>query len=99
VGARNVAQAAELLRALHEQVHKMTQQLVRLERQHVTGTNSAAWAIRYQAAALRLEISEAQILIDRLERRYLNGDGHAQPRLPEQPRRSVARLQQGTRSP
>jgi hypothetical protein len=36
---------------------------------------------------------EAEIFIDRLVRRYLNGNGHAQPGLPEQSRRSTARLQ------
>jgi hypothetical protein len=61
VGARNVAQAAELVRALHKQLHKMTQQLVRLERQHVTGSNSRASAIRCEAAELRRDIIEAQI--------------------------------------
>jgi hypothetical protein len=62
VGARNVAQAAELVRALHEQLHKITQQLVRLERQDVTGMNSRASAIRCEAAELRRNINEAQIL-------------------------------------
>ena len=38
-----------------------------------------ASAIRCEAAALRRDIHEAQFLIDRLERRYLNGNGHAQP--------------------
>ena len=62
VGARNVAQAVELVRALHEQLHKITQQLVRLERHDVTGTNSRASAIRCEAAELRRDINEAQIL-------------------------------------
>jgi len=48
--------------ALHEQLHKITQQLVRLERQDVTGMNSRAWAIRCEAAELRRDINEAQIL-------------------------------------
>jgi hypothetical protein len=88
---RDAAQAVELVRALRDQLHKMTRQLARLKRQDVTGTNGRASAIRCEAAALRRDINEAQFLIDRLERRYLNGSGHAQPRLPEQPRRSVAR--------
>jgi hypothetical protein len=83
------AQAVELVRALRDQLHKMTRQLARLEREDVTGTNSRASAIRHEAAALRVDIGEAQFLIDRLERRYLNGNGHAHPRLPEQPRRSA----------
>ncbi len=78
--ARDVAQAAELARALRHRVHEMTHQLVRLERQHVTGTNSRASAIRCEAAELRRDINEAQILIDRLQRRYLNDDGPARAR-------------------
>jgi hypothetical protein len=93
VDGRDAAQAVELVRALRDQLHKMTRRLAWLERQHATGTTSLPLAIRCEAAALRLDINEAQFLIDRLERRYLNGNGHAQPRRPEQPRRSVARLQ------
>ena len=89
VDDRDAAQAVELVRALCDQLHAMTRQLARLERQGVTGTNCRSSAIRYEAAALRRDIREAQILIDRLERRYLNGNGHAHPRLPEQPRRSA----------
>ena len=73
----DAAQAAELARALRDQPNEMTRRLVRLERQHVSGTNSRASAIRCEAAALRLDINEAQILIDRLQLRYLNGNGHA----------------------
>jgi hypothetical protein len=40
----------------------MTQQLVRLERQDVTGTNSRASAIRCEAAELRRDLNKAQIL-------------------------------------
>ena len=77
------AQAVELVRALCDQLHAMTRQLARLERQGVTGTNGRASAtIRREAATLRRDISKAQFLIDRLERRYLNGNGHAQPRRP-----------------
>jgi hypothetical protein len=79
---RDAAQAVELVRALRDQLHEMTHQLVRLERQDVTGTSSRASAIRCEAAALRRDISEAEILIDRLQRRYLNSRGHAQPRRP-----------------
>ena len=91
----DAAQAVELVRALCDQLHKMTRQLSRLERQGVTGTNVRASAtIRHEAAALRRDISKAQFLSDRLERRYLNDNRHAHPRLPEPPRYSVARLQQ-----
>jgi hypothetical protein len=79
---RDAAQAVELVRALRHQLHDMTHQLVRLERQDATGTSSRASAIRCEAAALRRDINEAQILIDRLQRRYLNSDGHAQRRRP-----------------
>lgn len=80
VVAREVAQAEQLVRALRDQLHKMIHELVRLERQDVTGTSSRASAIQCEAAALRLDINEAQILIDRLQHRYLNSDGHAPPR-------------------
>ena len=69
---RDVAQAVELVRALRNQLHEMTHQLVRLERQDVTGTSSRASAIRCEATALRRDINEAQILIDQLQRCYLN---------------------------
>jgi hypothetical protein len=87
VVARDVAQALHLVRALRDQLHEMTRELVRLERQDVTGTNGRASAIRCEAAALRRDINEAQILIDRLQRRYLNDDGQAQPGRPARVRR------------
>jgi hypothetical protein len=80
VNARDVAQAVELVGALRDQLHEMTHRLVLLECHDVPGTNGPASAIRCEAAALRLDISDAQFLIDRLQRRHLNGDGHAQPR-------------------
>jgi hypothetical protein len=79
---RDAAQAAELVRALRDQLHEMTHELVRLERQDVTGTSSRASAIRCEAAALRRDINEAQTLVNLLQLRYLNSDGHAQPRRP-----------------
>jgi hypothetical protein len=94
VDERNAAQAVQLIRALRDQRHEMTRQLARLERQGVIGTNGRISAtIRHEAAALRRDIRQAQTLIDRLEHRYLNGDGRTQPRQPEHPRRSTARLQ------
>jgi hypothetical protein len=63
-----VAQAVEFVRALHTHLRKMTSQLAWIERQEVTSRN----AMRLEAAALRRDINEAQILIDRLHRRYLN---------------------------
>ena len=84
VDARDAAQAAELVRALRNQLHVMTHELVRLERQDVTGTgtSSRASAIRCEAAALRRDINEAQTLVDLLQLRYLNRNRHAQPRRP-----------------
>jgi hypothetical protein len=75
MGDCEVAQAVELVRALRQQLHEMTYRLTWLEsHQDVTGTNGQASAIRCEAAALRLDISEAQFFIDRLQRRYLSGD-------------------------
>jgi hypothetical protein len=79
---RDAAQAAEVVRALRNQLHVMTHELVRLERQDVTGTSSRASAIRCEAAALRRDINEAQTLVDLLQRRYLNSNRHTQPRRP-----------------
>lgn len=75
---RDADQAVELVRVLRDQLHKMTRQLAWLERIDVTGTTSRPLAIRCEAAALRLDISEAQVLIDRLQRRYLDGDERTQ---------------------
>jgi hypothetical protein len=75
---RDAAQAAELVRTLRDQLHGMTDRLVRLERQDVPSWTSRALAIRCEAAALRRDVNEAQILIGRLQFRYLNDDGHAQ---------------------
>jgi hypothetical protein len=78
----DAAQAVELIRALREQLHRMTHQLASLERHDFADTNSRAPAVRREAAALRLDISEAQLHIDRLQRRYLHTDEHARPRRP-----------------
>ncbi len=59
----------ELVRALREQLDKMTARLAWIERQGVTGRNR-----RLEATWLRRDINEAQLLIDRLQRRYLNGE-------------------------
>jgi hypothetical protein len=71
VGASEVAQAVELIRALREHLVKMTSQLAWIERRDVTGRNARAYAMRIEATALRRDINEAQTLIDRLHRRYL----------------------------
>ena len=73
----DAAQAVELVRALRDQLHQMTHQLAWLDRQDVTGTNSRA----SEAAALRRDINEANVFIDRLQRRYLNSDAPAPRRV------------------
>jgi len=73
MGACEAAQAVELVRALRHQLHKMTTQLARVNGQGVTGRSHRARAMRLEAAALRRDIREAQVLIDRLERRYGSG--------------------------
>jgi hypothetical protein len=65
----------ELVRALRQKLDEMTTQLAWVERQGVTGRNGRACAMRLEAAALRRDIRQAKVLIDRLQRRYLNGDG------------------------
>ena len=78
MGECQAAQAVELVRALRHQLHEMTKELAWVERQDVTDRNGRACAMRMEAAALRRDIQEAQFLIDRLQRRYLNGAEHTQ---------------------
>ena len=66
------------------QLLEMTSQFVWIERQDVTSRNGRAWAMRVEAATLRRDITEAQILVDRLQRRYLGDGGPAQARRPVQ---------------
>jgi hypothetical protein len=68
------AQAVEFIRALRHELHAMTSRLAWIERQGVGGSKARARAIRLEAAALRRDIKKAQVLIDRLQRRYLSGD-------------------------
>lgn len=70
VGGCQSAQAAEFIRALHLQLLEMNRQLAQVEGQGVTGRTKRACAMRNEAAALRRDITEAQTLIDRLQRRY-----------------------------
>ena len=74
MGVREEAHVLELVRALRHQLNLMTTRLAWLERQDVTGSNGRACALLLEAAKLRRDIKEAQALIDRLQRRYLNGD-------------------------
>jgi hypothetical protein len=71
----DTAQAVELIRALRQQLHEMTTRLARMERQGAADGNERARATWLKAAALRIDITEAQVHIDRLQRRYLNGNG------------------------
>jgi len=80
MGYHQVAQAVELVRALRDQLQEMTTHLAWVERQDVTSRNGRACAMRMEAAALRRDIKEAQVLIDRLQRRHLNGDGESRTR-------------------
>ena len=86
-----VAQALELVRAVRHELHEMTTELAWVERQEVTGRNGRASAMRMNAAALRRDIQEAQLLIDRLQRRYLNGDEQIQQRPPVRQPRAMPR--------
>ena len=67
MGDCDSAQAMELVRALHDVVDEMTRKLAWLEH----------CGARLEAAALRLDINEAQMHISRLQRRYLGGDRRA----------------------
>jgi hypothetical protein len=81
MGDCEVAQAVELVRALCDQPHQMTRQLAWVESRDVTTTGRES-ALGLEAAALRRDIAEAQMHIDRLQRRYLSGDQRTQPRRP-----------------
>ena len=72
----DAAQALELVRALRHQLHEMTIKLTWLERQAANSSTDRSSAIRSEAAALRRDIDEAQIYVSRLQRRYLNVNGH-----------------------
>jgi hypothetical protein len=64
------AQAAELIRALCRHLREMTLHLARIESRDVPGHNGHP--LRLEAAALRRDIAEAQMHVDRLQRRYLS---------------------------
>ena len=73
VAAWQAAQAAEFIRALQAQLRKMTSRLAWVERQGATDRSRRE--MRLEAAALRRDITESRVLIDRLHRRYLTRDG------------------------
>lgn len=75
VGRRQAAQAVEFVRALRDQLEEMFLELAWVERQRLHNSRgSRGSALRWRAAVLRRDINEAQFLIDRLQRRYLNAD-------------------------
>jgi hypothetical protein len=77
VGGSQAAQAVEFIRVLQVQLRNLTSQLAWVERQGATDRSSRE--MRLEAAALlRLDITEAKVLIDRLQRRYLGGDERSQ---------------------
>jgi hypothetical protein len=84
------AQAAELVRALRDLVRERTHHLSWIEGRGVPGTDGHPMWL--EAAGLRRDIDEAQRHIDRLYRRYLNGD---EQRLVGGPPRAMVGLQIG----
>ncbi len=77
------AQAIRLVSALRAQLEEMITQLARAERKAAAARSSSAMAaMRTDAAMLRRDIDEAQVLIDRLHRRYLSGKAGAGPVAP-----------------
>ena len=72
------AQAAELIRALRDHLREMPQHLARVEGRYVPGPDGHP--ARLEAVALRRDIAEAQMHVDRLYRRYLSDDERIQQR-------------------
>jgi len=72
------AQAAELIRALCGHLREMTRHLAGIEGRYAPGPNGHG--LRLEAAALRRDIAEAQMHVDRLQRRYLSGEERIQQR-------------------
>jgi hypothetical protein len=73
MGDCDAAQAVELIRALRDHLREMTRHLARVDGRDVPGTNGHA--TRSETAALRRDIAEAQMYIDRLYRRYSAATG------------------------
>jgi len=72
------AQARELIRALCDRLREMTRHLARIDGRDAPGPNGHP--MRLEAAALRRDIAEAQMHVDRLQRRYLSDDERIQQR-------------------
>jgi hypothetical protein len=71
----NVAQARQLIGALRDQLREMAPRLARAERDAIGGHSRVARARRLEAAELRRDVSQAQLLIERLHRRFPGSDG------------------------
>jgi hypothetical protein len=80
VGSPDAAQAVEFIRALCAKRDEMAHQLAWVEQRTVNSAGSRASAMRSEAAALRGDINEANILINRLQRRYHVGEERTLPR-------------------
>ena len=87
----DAAQAAQLVRALCDQLREMTTQLAWADSRDVPGPHGHA--TRVDAAALRRDIAEAQLHIDRLRHRYLLGDERPHQRPTGAPPRIMAEPQ------
>ena len=69
---QRAAQAVKFISALRDHVNEMMAQVAWLERKGARAKSSSmVSATRVEAAALRRDISEARVLIDRLHSRYL----------------------------
>ena len=78
---QRAAQAVKFISALRDHVNEMMAQVAWLERKGARAKSSSmVSATRVEAAALRRDIAEAQVLIDRLRSRYSKGDQRPQRR-------------------
>ncbi|MEM6110277.1 hypothetical protein AAHS21_29245 [Mycobacterium sp. 050272] len=68
----DIAQAVQLLDALHEHLAVMVPRLAQAQREGAAGQTSRARAMRRQAATLHRDITHARFLIERLHRRFPN---------------------------
>jgi hypothetical protein len=71
----NVAQARQLIGALRDQLREMVPRLARAERDAIGGHTRVARARRLEAEELRRDVNHAQLLIERLHRRFPAIDG------------------------
>ena len=70
----NAAQARQLIGALRDQLREMAPRLARAERE-ANGGHIRARARRLEAAALRRDVSQAQLLIERMHKRFPGIEG------------------------